>query len=314
MSVWSTIKKRLASTLVTEIMNQKTTLMLIALSAIWGASFLFMRVASAEFGPLTLIFLRMLGAILVLAPFLMRKTLRSHIFESAKHIIILSMANNVVPFVLLAYATLKLESGFTSLINATTPMWTALIAVGFFGTKVNRQQIVGLILAFLGIFILSADKLTFGSQGMGWSILAGLGATLGYGIAGNYSKRYLSHLSAKEITVGTVLSSTLILTIPGLYFWPEVSPSTTAWVSTALLGILCTAVAYLIFFKVLAEAGSVATSTVTFLVPVFAIAWGVSLLGEQITLRMMIGMAMTLLGTALSVKLIKSWPFKRPLT
>ncbi len=286
-------------------MNRTNALLLLLLSAIWGASFLFMRVASPEFGPVTLIFLRMAIAVIVVSPLLLKKTFRQRIQGSLVPLSVLGCLNHVLPFTLLAFATLRLEAGFTSLINATTPIFTAIVGAAWFSTPITRQQKFGLALAFSGVFILSADKLTFHSGGTGWAIMAGLLATFCYGISVNFSKRYLSHLNAREITVGSMGASATLLLIPGILFWPDINPSAQAWGSTLLLAIVCTALAFLLFFKVLATSGAMASSTVTFLVPLFAISWGILLLGEEISAQLIIGMVVTLLGTAITVQLIK---------
>jgi drug/metabolite transporter (DMT)-like permease len=280
-------------------------LLLTILSAIWGASFLFMRIASPEFGPVALICVRMTGAVIIVLPFLLSKKFRARVASHAGRLTLLGITNHVIPFTLLAFATTRLEAGFTSLINATTPMFTAIAGAALFATAISRSQIVGLAIAFFGVFILSFGKLSFTAGGAGWAILAGLGATFCYGISVNYSKRHLSGLSASEITVGSMLASTLILLLPGWWFWPEVQPSQEAWISAILLATVCTAIAFLLFFRVLASAGAIASSTVTFLVPVFAIGWGISLLGESLNLQLIIGMLVTLLGTAITLGLIR---------
>ena len=250
-------------------MKPTDALFLLLLSAIWGASFLFMRVSSPEFGPIALVAVRMIGAVLVVLPFLLNASFRQRVWQSKGPLTVLGFFNHVIPFTLLSFATLRLDAGFTSLINATTPMFAAIVGALWFATPINRQQSFGLLIAFLGVFILSADKLTFKDSGPGWAILAGLVATFCYGISVNYSKRNLSHLSASEITVGSMFASSVMLLIPGLVFWPEQSPSSTAWISALLLAAVCTALAFLLFFRVLASAGAIASSTVTFLVPVF---------------------------------------------
>ena len=280
-------------------------LTLILLSAIWGASFLFMRVASPEFGPVTLVFLRMSIALFVVSPMLLKPAFRQSLRRNLVPLSVLGILNHVLPFSLLAFATLRLEAGFTSLINATTPMFAALVGAVLFASPINRQQLLGLVLALSGIFVLSADKLSFTSGGTGWAILAGLGATFCYGLSLHFSKRNLSHLSAREITVGSMAASSTLLLLPGLWFWPDASPSATAWASAILLAMVCTAIAFLLFFRLLASAGPMASSTVTFLVPLFAIGWGIMLLNESMTLQLLIGMAITLCGTAITLQLVR---------
>ncbi|MDN3648658.1 DMT family transporter [Reinekea marina] len=286
-------------------MSPKSLSLLLVLSALWGASFLFMRVGAPEFGPVSLIFIRMSVGVLAILPFFFKVSLLKAIIKNAKALLLLGLINHVIPFVALSYAALSLESGFTSLINATTPIFTALVAALFFATAIKPSQILGLIVAVLGVGILSSDKMSFGSLGTGWAIAAGLMAALSYGFAGNYTKHALSHLSAIEITVGSMLASSLILLVPGLYFWPTTNPSTQAWASALLLAVASTGVAFIIFFKIMKEAGAFIASNVTLLVPLFAVSWGIFLLDESLTLRLILGMVVTLSGTALTLQLLK---------
>lgn len=286
-------------------MQRTDVLLLLLLSAIWGASFLFLRVASPEFGPIALILVRMGVAFLTLAPLLFNRGFLKKLLQHAGPLAVVGILNQAIPFTLLSFATLRLEAGFTSLINATTPIFAAIVGALLFASTINRQQVIGLIVAFAGMFVLSADKLTFTSGGTGWAIVAGLLATFSYGVAVNYSHRYLTGLNAREIAVGSMFFSSVTLLVPGLWFWPEQNPSFAAWTSALLLATLCTSLAFLMFYRVMRSAGAVASSTVTFMVPAFAVAWGVMLLGEEISLRLIIGMVITLLGTALTIQIIK---------
>lgn len=278
---------------------------LILLSTLWGVSFLFMRVAAPEFGPVSLILVRMGVAALVLLPLFTLRRHRQLFWQYKGQLAVLSITNHVIPFSLLAYATLSLEAGFTSLINATTPLFTAMLGALLFATPVQRQQYLGLAIAFIGVYVLSANRLDFSVGGDGWSILAALGATFSYGIAGNFSKARLSHLPVQVVAAGSTLMSGLILLLPGLLLWPDNAPSLMAWGNVLALAVFSTALAFFLYFQLLASAGATATSTVTFLVPVSALAWGYLILGEVLSTQVMIGMAITLVGTAITTRLLK---------
>ncbi|WP_108124679.1 DMT family transporter [Saccharospirillum mangrovi] len=285
---------------------------LLLLSTLWGVSFLFMRVAAPEFGPVALIFVRMGVAALVLLPILSRRRNRELFVQYAGRLAVLSITNHVVPFSLLAWATLSLEAGFTSLINATTPLFTALIGAALFATPVQRQQYLGLAIAFVGVYVLSANRLDFSAGGDGWAIVAALAATFSYGIAGNFSKAQLAHLPAQVVASGSTLMSALILLIPGVLLWPDSAPSAIAWGNVLALAVFSTALAFFFYFQLLASAGATATSTVTFLVPVSALAWGYLILGEVLSVQVWVGMAITLLGTAITTRLIRLRKPKAP--
>jgi len=288
-------------------MTASDTLKLVLLSTLWGMSFIFMRVASPEFGAVPVVMIRMGVGALLLLPLLMTVHYLRLVRDNFGRLALLGIINHVIPFSLLALATTQLEAGFTSLINATTPIFTALIGAAWFHTPIQRRQYAGLALAFFGVYVLSGDRLDFRVGGDGWFILAILGATFCYGIAGNYSKTHLSHLPVRVLAAGSCSMSGLALLIPGMLLWPDTPISAEAWGSALAMAALSTTVAFLLFFSLLASAGATAASTVTFLVPVSALLWGYLLLDEELGLRIWIGMAVTLAGTAIATGLVPHW-------
>ncbi|WP_235041689.1 DMT family transporter [Vreelandella profundi] len=286
-------------------MSPADALRMLLLSSLWGLSFIFMRVAAPEFGPVPLVLIRMGVGALLLMPLLISLHYLRLIWQHKGPLLLLGIVNHVLPFSLLALATTRLEAGFTSLINATTPIFTALIGVFFFATAIQRQQYWGLALALLGVYVLSANRLDFALGGDGWFILAVLGATFCYGIAGNYSKTRLGHLPTRVLAAGSCAMSALVLLIPGIWLWPSDPISPLAWGNAISLAALSTTLAFLLYFGLLASAGATATSTVTFLVPVSALVWGYLLLGETLSLQIIVGMVVTLIGTAIATKLLR---------
>jgi drug/metabolite transporter (DMT)-like permease len=286
-------------------MSPADSLRLLLLSSLWGMSFIFMRVASPEFGAIPLVLVRMGVGAALLVPLLLGARYLGLVRAHWRGLLTLGLINHVVPFSLLALATTRLEAGFTSLINATTPIFTALLGAALFATPVRPQQYLGLAMAFLGVYVLSANRLDFALGGDGWFILAVLGATFCYGIASNYSKTRLGHLPVRVLAAGSSAFSALILLIPGLWLWPATPISALAWGNALALAVLSTTVAFLLYFRLIATAGATATSTVTFLVPVSALLWGYLLLDERIGLQILIGMVITLLGTAIATRLVR---------
>lgn len=286
-------------------MSSADALRLILLSSLWGLSFIFMRVAAPEFGVVPLVLVRMGIGALLLMPLLVSLHYLKLIWQHKGRLLLLGVVSHVLPFSLLALATTRLEAGFTSLINATTPIFTALLGALLFATAIQRQQYLGLALALLGVYVLSADRLDFALGGDGWFILAALGATFCYGIAGNYSKTRLGHLPTRVLAAGSSSMSALVLLIPGIWLWPSEPISPLAWGNALALAGLSTTLAFLLYFGLLASAGATATSTVTFLVPVSALMWGYLLLGETLTLQIIAGMVITLIGTAIATKLLR---------
>lgn len=286
-------------------MTPADTLRLVLLSSLWGMSFIFMRVATPEFGPVPLVLVRMGIGALLLVPLLLTVRYLKLVWEYKGSLLLLGLINHVIPFSLLALATTRLEAGFTSLINATTPIFTALLGALFFATPVQRQQYLGLAMALFGVYVLSANRLDFSLGGDGWFILAVLGTAFCYGIAGNYSKTRLSHLPVRVLAAGSSAMSALILLIPGLLLWPSEPISGLAWLNGLALAVLSTALAFLLYFGILASAGATAASTVTFLVPVSALFWGYLILDETLSLQIIAGMVITLAGTAIATRMIR---------
>ncbi len=278
---------------------------LFGLSAIWGASFLFMRVAAPAFGPIPLMMIRVASALLCFLPFFFRPQIRLGLKRNGKHLAVVGLLSTAIPFCLLAFATLSLEAGFTSLINATTPLFAAAVGAVWLRIPLSRLQILGLLIGVLGVLILVWGKLSFSSGGAGWAIAAGLVATSSYGVSVHYARRFLTDVSAVVSTAGSMVSGSIALIPIGLWQWPELNPSMLEWGSALALGVVCTALAYVIFFDVIKRTGATNASTVTFIVPGFAILWGAMFLGETLSTRVVVGMFVTLAGTGFTTGLIR---------
>ncbi len=285
-------------------MNVADLIRLLVLSIIWGGSFLFMRIAVPEFGPQALILIRVGVAALVLAPILLVSPQRNELRKRWREFLILGLTAASFPFCMLALATISLEAGFTSLLNATTPICTAVVGVLWFGSRFGKTQYVGLFIGLLGVAVLSFDRMSFKEGGDGWAILAALIAPVSYGVAGNYTRHHFQDLPPRFVAAGSTFAATLLILPLGVWSWPETIPSTKAWVCALSLSILCTAIAYLIFFRIISSASAMATSTVTFLVPISAIVWGFLILNERLTAQVVTGMVITFFGTALVIEMI----------
>ncbi len=287
-------------------MKPRETVMLVTLAALWGASFLFMRVAAAPFGPVPLIAARLIIAAIVFLPLIRRAEDLATILRNWKPLLGNGLLSAAIPFSLLAYSTLSLTAGFTSLINALTPITTALVARIVWHHRFRASQGVGLALGLCGVAILCWGRMSFRAGGSGWAILTAVLATFCYGVGGNLAKRHFAHLPPNLTAAGTLLGASAGMVLPGMIFWPAVNPPAIAWVYALILGVLCTAVAYLLYFRLLLTATATQVASVTFLVPVFAILWGALFLGEGLTVRMAIASVVILTGTALANGLIKS--------
>jgi drug/metabolite transporter (DMT)-like permease len=277
---------------------------LILLAAIWGASFLFMRSTSAEFGPIMLITLRTGIAALVLLPWLILKQHTGLMFRHWRTITIIGLTNTAIPFCLFSYSTLYLGAGYASVLNATAPMFGALIGFYWLKDKLLPVAIIGLFVGFIGVIVLSLSRQNTELATNWLPIMAALAATFLYGLAACYSKRYLQGVNALAIATGSQLVATLTLAPLSLFFWPTSMPSIASWWQVIILGVVCTAFAYILYFRLIANIGSAKAITVAYLVPVFGVLWGMIFLAEQLSLGMWVGAALVLFGVALTSGLL----------
>ena len=273
------------------------SLTLLFLAAIWGASFLFMRVASPEFGPIPLVLVRVGVAMLCLLPFVLSKSNRGYLRSHARPLFLVGMLNSALPFCLFNFASLSLEAGFTSLLNATTPLFTALIGWFWWKQPLRVAQRCGLLLGVVGVAILAGDKLSFKAGGTGWAVLAGLAGATCYGIILHITRRDLADVPAPVSAGGGLIWATMVIAPFAIPMWPDVPLSITAWGCALGLALLSSALAYVLLFWLIARVGATSTATVTFIIPVFAIFWGWLFLGEQLTVRVLLGMVLTFMGT-----------------
>lgn len=286
-------------------MRQRNLLDLLLLAAVWGGSFLFMRVAVKEFGPVALIELRVGLAALFLLPAAMWRGKLPVIARHWKALLVVGTLNAAIPFLLYAYAAQSLGAGFLSVANAVTPVWGAVVGWLWLKDRLPWMRSLGLLIGFLGIVVLVWDKLNFQSGGTGPAVLAAVSAPVFYGIAANWTKRFLTGVDALASATGSMIAASLVLLPLAISAWPEAPASMAAWVSTILLAVVCTGAAYIVFFRLIANVGPTAAVSVTFLVPIFGVVWGAWFLDESITPSIAIGAAIILVGTALALGLIK---------
>lgn len=285
-------------------MTPRDLLDLTLLAALWGGSFLFMRYAVPDFGVVPLIWLRVALASVCLLPLLLLKRQFGALRQQAGALTVMGLFNSGLPFLLIAWATLSITAGLASIMNAMTPVFTALIGALWLGDRLDGRRSLGLLLGLAGVALLAADKADFRPGGSGWAIVAMLLATACYGFAANHTRRYLQGVPALVNATGTQLVSALVLLPPALWSWPERMPGLGPWLATLVLGVACSALAYLLFFRLIARVGASRAVTVTFLVPVFGTLWGALFLGEPVTASMLAGGAVVLLGTGLATGVI----------
>jgi len=296
-------------------MSARELIEFIALAAIWGASFLFMRIAAPELGPVPLMLLRCgIGAITLL-PALWLRGAWPALRAAALPIALIGVINSAIPFVLLGMASLVLAAGTTSILNGLAPLWSAAIAFAVFGDRLTRWQVVGLLLGIGGVVLLSGTGAAPGEQVDTGALLlafgAAVGATLAYGFGANLTRARLRGVDPLAVAAGSQLSASAVLLLPALLLWPEAPsagpgvPAIVLGLSVLALGTVCTGFAYLLFFRLIASLGATRAVSVTFVIPVFGLGWGALLLGETIDRWTLAGAAVILLGTALATGTLK---------
>lgn len=286
-------------------MNRRHQVEFVVLAALWGASFLFMRISAPEFGPLPLMLVRCLVGALVLLPIAWATQGVARLLREARatsgRMLFAGIFNSAIPFVMFGYAALAINAGFSSILNATTPIFGALIGYVWLKEKLGAWRAAGLAIGIAGVVVLSWDKASFrDGNAAGWAVLACLVATFCYGIAGNFAKRRLGGVHPLLVAAGSQVGASLALLLPALATWPQQAPSPAAWASALALGSACTGLAYVLFFRLIAHVSASAALSVTFLIPLFGIGWGWLFLGETVDLPMAIGGLIVLLGTALA--------------
>ena len=281
----------------------------VLLAALWGISFVLMRLGAAEFGALPTAFARVAIASAVLLPILLLRGQWPDLRCNYKPILFVGLLNSGIPFACFSYALLSITSGLSSILNATTPLFGALIAWAWLKDRPNGSRMAGLAIGFVGVALLASGKASFphnaDGTNSGLAVLACLLATLCYGVAANFTKRFLAGVPPMATATGSQLGATLGLCIPALWLWPAHNPPAQAWWAVAAAGVFCTALAYILYFRIIANAGPAKALAVTFLIPVFAVVFGALFLGEAITGWMLLCGAIIVCGTALATGLLR---------
>jgi drug/metabolite transporter (DMT)-like permease len=281
----------------------------VLLAAIWGSSFMFMRLGTVEFGALPTAGVRVAIAALFLLPLLLWRGLGPQLSLHWKKTFFVGLLNSGIPFACFSYALLSISTGLSSVLNATVPLFGALVAWYWLKDRPSGMRILGLVIGFLGVALLAWDKASFkpdvSGLATGWAVLACLLACLCYGIAASYTKRHLSGLPALVTATGSQLGATLGLALPTVWLWPQRMPGTGAWLALLAVGVLCTGVAYILYFRLIENIGPARSLAVTFVVPVFAVIYGTIFLHEAVSLWMVFCGAIIICGTALSANLLQ---------
>jgi len=246
----------------------------------------------------------------MLLPLLLRRGELGALRQHWRAIAVVGIVNSAIPFVLFALAALVLTTALMSVFNATASIWGALIAWLWLHDRLSASRWLGLAIGVVGVLGLSWGKADFrpGEQGVSAAIgiAACIGATICYGFGANVSRRYLAGVPPMAVAAGSQLVAAAVLLPLALWLWPPVLPGAPAWGAAVALSLLCTGLAYILYFRLLARTGAANAMSVTFLIPAFALFWGYVALGEVPTGAMLAGCAVILLGTALATGLLRA--------
>lgn len=280
---------------------------LLLLAALWGASFLFTRVAVPVFGPVALVEVRVLIAALFLLAIVAWRGQLPALRANLGRATMLGLINSALPFALYNYATLTITAGFAAILNATVPMWTAAVGVLLL-ERIRGSQWIGLALGVFGVAVLVWGKVDLRPGSTQWAATLAIGAallaTLAYGISVHLARRLQAGVPPIVTAAGTQIGAAAATAPLAVWLWPEQLPAASMWLAAFALGIGCTGVAYVLYFRLIARTGPLQAASVTFLIPLFGTLWGALFLGEQVTAQMIVGGAIVLAGTMLAIGLL----------
>ena len=284
------------------------------LAAVWGGSFLFMRIAAPVLGPVWLIEFRVLLAGLVLLPILARLDLLREMRRQLVPLFVVGCINSAIPFSLLAFASVSLPAGFTAILNGTAPLFGTVVAAIWLKERLTLTQLIGFMLGFMGVVILVGWRAVAVTPSFFIAVSAGLLAALMYAIAAPYIKQNLSCVPSLVIATGSQLGAACLL-LPALLFTvPQQMPSLSVLAAVIALAVVSTAFAYILYFRLIHNIGSTRALTVTYLIPLFAMLWGAIVLNEVVTPSMMLGCGLVLLGTAIANDVFVGILHRKPTT
>lgn len=275
----------------------RTPAELLLLGAIWGGSFLFMRVAAKPFGAFALVEVRLVLGALILLPFLWRE--RAAFSRGLwPKLALIGAINSAIPFLLFAWAAQRSPAAIGAICNAMTVLFAALVAFVFFGEKIGMRRAVALLVGFLGVVVLATSKA--GGLSVGPAVAAGATAALLYGVGVNLVRRHLGGVPPAAAAAATLSCAALLLMPFAATHWPTAPIPPAAWGSAIAIGLLCTGYAFLLYYRLIQRIGAARAATVTYLVPLFGAAFAWMFLGEPVTPMMVLAGGLILGSVAVS--------------
>ena len=284
-------------------MNRRYGLMLVVLALIWGSSFMFIKIAVRELDPATLILGRLALAALTLAivvPALIgTRTTLSQLRAHWPWLAVVGLLNTAVPFWLLSWGETRIDSGLASIIQASVPIFNAVLAFAFFHEqRVTRHMLAGIAVGFAGVALLVGAQ----PEAKVLGALAVVGMAVCYALGGLLTRRHLGEARPHVVALGTAAIAAIVVAPVGVLQAPDHMPGWKTWASVAVLGVLGTAFAYLLFFTIIAGAGAAYASLVTYLVPPVALAYGAIFLDESVGLAALVGLVLIFAGVTFGTR------------
>ena len=280
-------------------MENKYWILITILGAVWGSAFMFIKIATPELGPIALVNIRLAVAGLIFIPFLLQQKYLKHFRSNLKNILVLSVINTALPFSLFAYASLESSSNMLSILNGTTAIMAVVISTIWLKIRLNFFQIMGVFIGLFGIVVLANPDNVYISMK---ATIFCLSAAFCYALSANYIQKF-AYKTNTIVLIGWSLVIASVLLMPITFFnLPSQFPSNNVIFSILWLGVISTGVAFLGYVRLIEKVGAVKTATVAYFIPVFGVIWGYVFLGEPITLQILIGMILILIGIVFTNK------------
>jgi drug/metabolite transporter (DMT)-like permease len=275
---------------------------LAVLAAIWGGSFIFLRVLAPVLGPVLTATSRVLIAGLALIAYFRATGFDANLRGQGRHYVVIGIVNSAIPFLLFSFAALHIPASYSVILNSATPLFAALLSAVFLAERLTPFNVAGLVAGAGGVALVSKAGPVVPDAMFGAAIASCLGAALCYAASGIYMKKFATGAKPMAIAGWSQVAAGVVL-LPLVPFAPAPGAITPAVAANVLgLALLCSAVAYLLYYRLIADIGPTRALTVTFLMPLFGMTWGVLLLGETITWPMIAGCALIVCGTAAVVR------------
>jgi drug/metabolite transporter (DMT)-like permease len=286
-------------------MRPRDVIELLFLSLLWGGAYLFTRAAVPAFGPAPLVSMRLGIAALLLLPIVYYRGGWPQLRARPRALFMVGVPFTALPFMLMTWGALHITAGLSAVLNATAPMFAALVAHFVLKERLGAWRAGGLLMGFVGVLILmSSGNVSLKTAEGPLAVLAVLGTAMIWSVGASYTRRKMAGIDPMVTTAGSLAAASLFLAPLAWATWPSTPPSARAWAEMAFLGIASSALGMWMYFRLLRRIGTVPAMSVTFLSPLVAMLSGALYLGEAITLQMVAGCAVVLLGTALSLGLI----------